>query len=164
MKAILAAAAAVVLAGCSQQQGTAPTYEQGASQRADNPAGTTYPQGKIPERSVRIPQQGRAGEERVKLSFLNRIREADPQFQTIERAVMNDQNELGIILSKNVSMDDIPALMRTLMKQMASQFPGENLTVIAYAPTEPPMPIGTGRLDARTQEMTYTPAQQNQRR
>ena len=31
-------------------------------------------------------------------------------------------------------------------------------TVIAYAPSEPPLKIGTARLHARTRQMTYTPA------
>ena len=36
------------------------------------------------------------------LAFLNRIREADPQQRTIERAMLNEQNELGLILDRNV--------------------------------------------------------------
>jgi hypothetical protein len=36
-----------------------------------------------------------------------------------------------------------------LPTQMAKAFPGQNLTVIAYAPSEPPMKIGTARLNAR---------------
>ena len=71
---------------------------------------------------------------------------------------MNDKNELGIILDRSVSMDDIPKLMRSLLKQMASEFPGQDLTIVAYAPSNPPMVIGTGRLDARSREMTYTPS------
>ena len=157
MKALLGAAAAVVLAGCSQQQGTGPAYEQGSGQNSAEA---------LPERSARLPEyQGGGGQaqEQAKLTFLKRIRDADPQYNTIERALMNERNELGIILSRNVAMDDIPTLMRSLLKQMAAEFPGENLTVIAYAPTEPPMAIGTGRLDASTREMTYTPAQQQRR-
>jgi hypothetical protein len=93
------------------------------------------------------------------MEFLNSIREADPRRQTIERALMNEQNELGIVLSRQVSMDDIPTLMRSLLKQMFSRFPGEDLTIIAYAPADPPLKIGTARLDAQTREMTYTPTQ-----
>jgi len=48
--------------------------------------------------------------------------------------------------------------MKTLLTQMAKAFPGQNLTVIAYAPSEPPLKIGTARLHARTRQMTYTPA------
>ena len=89
--------------------------------------------------------------------FLNRIRQADPQFKTIDRAVLNEQNELGLILDRSVSMDDLPALLRTMLGQMAKEFPGQDLTVIAYAPSTPPLKIGTARLDAKTRDMTYTP-------
>ena len=92
------------------------------------------------------------------MAFLNRIREADPQQRTIDRALLNEQNELGLILDRSVEMEKIPALMRTMLTQMAREFPGEDLTVIAYAPSEPPRKIGTARLDARTRDMTYTPA------
>ena len=91
------------------------------------------------------------------VEFLHQIRQADPRYQTIEKAVLNEQNELGVILNRHVDMDDVRPLMRTLLTQMARAFPGQNLTVIAYAPTEPPMKIGTARLNARTRQMTYTP-------
>jgi hypothetical protein len=51
------------------------------------------------------------------VAFLNRIRKADPQRQTIERAVFNQQNELGLILSRSVEMDKIPALMRSMLSR-----------------------------------------------
>ena len=168
MKAIWGALTAVFLAGCSQQQGTAPASEQGSAQNYDparRAANQTAPRTGAPERSARLPGVQETGQqaEQAKLGFLKRIRDADPQQKTIERALMNERNELGIILSRNVAMNDIPTLMQSLLKQMAAEFPGENLTVTAYAPTEPPMAIGTGRLDASTREMTYTPAQQQRR-
>jgi hypothetical protein len=92
------------------------------------------------------------------IAFLHRIRQADPRYQTIEKAILNEQNELGVILKRHVEMEAVRPLMRTLLTQMAKAFPGQNLTVIAYAPTQPPMPIGTARLHARTRQMTYTPA------
>lgn len=88
--------------------------------------------------------------------FLNRLRAADPQFKTIDKAVLNDQNELGLILDRSVDLDSIPALMRTMLAQMAKEFPGQDLNVSAYAPSNPPMKIGTAHLDARTREMSYT--------
>jgi hypothetical protein len=90
-------------------------------------------------------------------AFLGRLRAADPQHQTIERAVFNQQNELGLILSRSVELDKIPALMRSVLTQMARAFPGQDLTVLAYAPSNPPRKIGTARLNARTRDMTYTP-------
>ena len=91
------------------------------------------------------------------LEFLNRIREADPQQRTIERAMLNEQNELGIILDGNVEMNRIPDLMRMMLTEMAREFPGQDLTVVDYAPSNPPRKIGTAHLDGRTREMNYVP-------
>jgi len=92
------------------------------------------------------------------VAFLHQLREADPRYQTIDKAILNEQNELGVILDRRVEMEAVRPLMRTLLTQMAKAFPGQNLTVIAYAPSEPPLPIGTARFNARTRQMTYTPA------
>ena len=94
---------------------------------------------------------------RRQIEFLNRIRNSDPERRTIERAIFNDKNELGLILSRGVELDKIPALMRSMLTQMAREFPGHDLTALAYAPSNPPRKIGTARLEARTREMTYTP-------
>lgn len=91
------------------------------------------------------------------MTFLNRIRESDPKNRVIERALLNENNELGLILDRSVEMGKVPALMRTMLIEMAREFPGANLTVVAYAPSTPPRRIGTARLDGRTREMTYTP-------
>lgn len=91
------------------------------------------------------------------IKFLNRIRKADPGHETIERALFNEQNELGLILNRNVEMDKIPALMRSMLTQMARVFPGQDLTILAYTPSNPPRKIATARLNARTRDMTYTP-------
>jgi len=91
------------------------------------------------------------------LAFLNRIRDADPQQRTIERAMLNEQNELGLILDRNVEMNRIPDLMRMMLTEMAREFPGQDLTVLAYAPSNPPRKIGTAHLDSRTREMNYVP-------
>ncbi len=88
--------------------------------------------------------------------FLNQIRAADPQERTIDRALLNEQNELGLILDRGVEMDKIPALMRTILTEMAREFPGQDLTVIVYTPSEPPRKIGTARLNARSRDMSYT--------
>ena len=93
------------------------------------------------------------------MKFLNRIRAADPEQRTIQRAVMNETNELGLILNRDVPMDKIPDLMRSMLTEMASDFPGQNLTALAYAPTEPPRKIATARLNAETRDMSYTPEQ-----
>ena len=122
------------------------------------------PQGAAPWRwygpaPVQAQGQPAASELRQRqVAFLHRLRQADPRYQTIEKAVLNEDNELGVILNRQVEMDAVRPLMKTLLTQMAKAFPGQNLTVIAYAPSEPPMKIGTVRLQARTRRMTYTPA------
>jgi hypothetical protein len=92
------------------------------------------------------------------VAFVHRLRQADPRSQTIDKAVLNEQNELGVMRNRHVEMDAVRPLMRTLLTQMARAFPRQDLTVIVYAPTQPPQPIGTARLHARTRKMTYTPA------
>src|SRR4051794_20693970 len=64
--------------------------------------------------------------------FLNELRQADPSHQTIEKAMLNENNELALILNRNVDTDQIPALMRSVLTRMAREFPGQDLTVIAY--------------------------------
>ena len=46
-----------------------------------------------------------------------------------------------------------------MLKQMAGTFPNQDLTVLAYAPSDPPRKIGTAHLDAQTREMSYRPEQ-----
>jgi hypothetical protein len=92
------------------------------------------------------------------IAFLNRIRDADPQNRVIDRAMLNEQNELGLILDRSVELNRIPDLMRTMLTQMAREFPGQDLTVIAYTPSNPPRKVGTGYLNSRTREMNYVPA------
>lgn len=92
------------------------------------------------------------------VAFLHQLRQADPRYQTINRAVFNARNELGVVLDRRVEMDAIRPLLQTILTQMARTFPEQDLTVVAYAPTRPPREIGTARLQVRTGEMTYTPA------
>lgn len=121
------------------------------------PSGSSQ-QGSSDPGAVEVRGSGSGGGERQRQAdFLNRIRQSDPQYQTIEKAVLNENNELGLILSRNVQMDSIPTLMRALLTQMTKEFPGQDLTVVAYAPTEPPARIGTGRLDIRSGQMSYKP-------
>lgn len=112
---------------------------------------------------VRVEEVGRVNQTKPsdlkerQAAFLNRMRDADPQGRTIDRALLNEQNELGLILDRSVEMDKIPALMRTMLTQMAKEFPGQDLVILAYTPSNPPRKIGTARLKAATRDMTYTP-------
>ena len=109
------------------------------------------------QRSSAVYLETEADLKQRQIAFLNRIRKADPQHQSIERAVFNEQNELGLILNRSVELDKIPALMRSMLVQMARAFPGRDLTILAYTPSNPPRKIGTARLNARTRDMSYTP-------
>src|SRR5438874_13325078 len=40
-------------------------------------------------------------------AFLNEIRQADPSYRTIEKALVNENNAVGLILSRNVEMDSV---------------------------------------------------------
>lgn len=99
-----------------------------------------------------------AGLEQRRADLLNRIRAADPQQATVQRALLNEKNELGLILNRQTNLDDLPKLMRAMLAEMDRTFPGQDHTVVAYTPTNPPRTIGTARLNARTRDMTYTPA------
>jgi hypothetical protein len=114
---------------------------------------TTQPRAR--EQQFPVASQ-RAVRER-QMEFLNRIRAADPEERTIKRALLNENNDLGLILGREVEMDKIQPMMRKILIEMAKEFPGEDLTVIAYTPSNPPREIGTARLNARTRDMTYTP-------
>jgi hypothetical protein len=138
---VLVAAAALSVAGCGRQTRTQSEDVAGATVRADAPRGSSA-----------------QSTEQKKAELLNRIRAADPQQATIERALMNENNELGLVLSRQTNLDDVPKLMKAMLAEMDRAFPGQSHTVIAYAPTNPPRTIGTARLDARTRDMTYTPA------
>ena len=134
----VAAAAVLALAGCdSPPRRPAPAH-------SGEPAASG------------IPTSGESVRKR-QAAFLNRIREADPSAKTIDRALINEQGELGLILDRSVEMEKIPGLMRTMLTRMASEFPGEDLTVIAYTPSNPPRKIGTAHLNARSRDMSYTP-------
>lgn len=156
MKAIFTAAGiCLFLVGCGPQ-GTAPQTEIGYSS-SEQRASTE----RRVEAQPRLGTQVRTAhryDETEKARFLKAIRDADPNEQTIQRALMNEEGELGLILNRNVAMDDVPRLMKGMLKRMASEFPGQDLTIVAYGPSQPPMKIGTARLDARSREMTYTPA------
>lgn len=106
---------------------------------------------------LQAQEVGTASRQR-QVAFLQQLRDADPRYQTIDKAILNEQNELGVILDRQVEMDAVRPLMRTLLTHMAKAFPRQHLTVIAYAPSEPPLQIGTARFNARTRQMTYTPA------
>jgi hypothetical protein len=111
------------------------------------------------EPDVFHPRCRRRQRETAAGGFFNRIRQADPDHRTIDRAMLNERNELGLILDRTVEMDRVPDLMRSILAQMAREFPGQDLSVLAYTPSNPLHKIGTAQFDTQTRDMTYTPTQ-----
>jgi hypothetical protein len=134
----------ILLAGCGRQTPTRGSADASGVEAASST-------------SPRSAASNRSSEQR-RAELLNRIRAADPQQATIVRALLNENNELGLVLSRQANLDDVPKLLRTMLAELDKSFPGQNHTAIAYTPTNPPQTIGTARLDARTRDMTYTPA------
>jgi hypothetical protein len=124
---------------------TALTKEQ---RRAVQPQKTKDLKQQQPENTKDLRQQ--------QLAFLNRIRETDPEHRTIDRALINEQNELELILSDSVEVEKMPIVMRVMLKQMSGAFPGQDLTVFTYSSSTPPRKIGTAHLDGQTGKMDYT--------
>lgn len=88
--------------------------------------------------------------------FLNRFRKENPQ-PTIDRAFINEQSELGVVFNPAVEMDKLPDLMKTILEKMGQDFPDQDLTIVAYTPSDPPRKVGTGQRNAKTGENSYTP-------
>jgi hypothetical protein len=146
LTSLVAVLVATFSSGCGRQ---APTRQQSQDSYAQAPA----------PRDISAESRRSSGSlEQRRAELLNRIRAADPQQATIERALINERNELGLILNRQANLDDVPKLVKAMLAQMENSFPNQDHTVVAYAPTNPPRTIGTGHSNARTREMTYTPA------
>lgn len=150
----------VAVAGCGPAP--APTTQTaprpGATPEVRYNPGDNRGPSSAPDRPNNPGPRASADQRQRQMDLLERIRKADPQFNTIEKAMMNSDNDLGLILDRRVQMDDVPKLLKAMLAQMAKEFPNEDLEVIAYAPSNPPLKIGTAQLNARTREATYTPA------
>ncbi|HXA08442.1 MAG TPA: hypothetical protein VNW28_00580 [Chthoniobacterales bacterium] len=88
---------------------------------------------------------------------LNRIRQRDGLNSTIDRTLLDEQNQLGVVLFSTVTPDKVPALMRTVMTEMAQEFPNDNVTLTVYASANPPRKMGTAHRDGQTGEVSYVP-------
>lgn len=90
--------------------------------------------------------------------YLNRIRQGDA-FDAIDRTLVNDQNQLGVVLSAQITPENTAALMKKAMEELAHRFPDEDMTLDAYAPTTPLRKLGTVHYSAQSGQITYQPAQ-----
>ncbi len=75
------------------------------------------------ERAAQVPE---ATKERW--NYLNRIRQGDAFNGSIARTLVTDENELGVVLSSGVTLDQVPGLMRQIMTEMAQEFPRQDMT------------------------------------
>jgi hypothetical protein len=110
------------------------------------------------DRALRAKRAAAAPEStREQWAYLDRIRQRDPFNSSIERTLLTDQNEAGLVLSSSVTADKVPALMSEVMKEMAQKFPHQDVTLTVFAAATPPRKIGTAHLNGQTGETTYTP-------
>jgi uncharacterized ParB-like nuclease family protein len=127
-------------------------FSLGACHRPQAAAEAPSEQQSREERAAQLPESTQRHR-----TYLNRIRQADALNTSIDRTLVNDQNQLGFVLSSSVTPDKVPALMRTVMTGMAQEFPREDLTLTVYAASTPPYQIGTAHLDGQSGKTTYTP-------
>jgi hypothetical protein len=87
-------------------------------------------------------------------SFLTRIRVADPDYRLVLMAGLKE-NELSLLLSRFVKTDEIPTLVTGLAGLLSKQFPGENLTVVAFRPNVPLTEAGIAHVNGGTGQISY---------
>jgi hypothetical protein len=68
-----------------------------------SPQGIPFSGGLEWRSAVHLETEGNLKQRQIE--FLNRIRKSDAQHRTIERALFNDRNELGLILNRSVELD-----------------------------------------------------------
>jgi len=93
------------------------------------------------------------------IGYLNRVRGSDPDRRTFERAFLNEQNEVGLVLNADTDINRLPNLMQTILPQMAREFQSHDLVVVVYASAVPPRKVGTVRADAARRTLNYLPAE-----
>jgi hypothetical protein len=136
------------LSGCDRHDSSPPT-----SQIQTTPAA----QNQTPTAALRDAGNGKSNLRQV--IVLNRLAKQDPAHLSMDRATITDQNDVGVNLSKNVEMDKVPDLMRSIVDKLGQEFPEEDLTIAAYV-SDPPHRAGKAHRDAKTKETSYTPEPQ----
>jgi hypothetical protein len=106
------------------------------------------------QRAARAAEVPRPIQERW--DYLNRIRQADT-YDVISRTRVDDQNQLGVVLAANLTPEQTEELMKKALEAVAKKFPAEDVTLDAYAPTNPLRKLGTARYNAQNRQVTYTP-------
>jgi hypothetical protein len=113
------------------------------------------------EREVRATQAARAAKApeatRQHLAYLDRLRQRDPFNSSIERSLLTDQSEAGVVLSASIPADKVAGLMQEIMKEMAQKFPHEDISLTVFASSAPTKQIGIAHLSGQTEETSYAP-------
>ena len=63
--------------------------------------------------------------------------------------------EIAIMLSPDLALDEVPTVMEQAAKDLARRFPGIDLTIVGYAPADPPMPVGRADFNSRTGQTSF---------
>ena len=115
-------------------------------------AGVAWAQGEEPGAGPVSPPVSR---EARGAEFLTRIRVADPDYRLILMACLKER-ELNLLLSRYATARDVPILVKGLLEQLRQQFPGEDLSVVAFRPIVPLKEAATAKLQGTTGAITYT--------
>ena len=92
-------------------------------------------------------------------TYLNRIRQSDDLDSSIDRTLLTEKNELGVVLYSRVTAEQVPAVMRKVMTAMVQEFPSQDVTIVVYGASAPPHRVGIAQLDGQTGQTRYTPGQ-----
>jgi hypothetical protein len=71
----------------------------------------------------------------------------------IQDAYVRDSNKLGVVISSTVTPNDVQPLASSLVKGMRQSFPGQDLTVLMYAPDK--KLVLTAQYDDQSQQIQY---------
>jgi hypothetical protein len=145
-------ALALSLAGCRSQPGATPP----APPPAPPSSATVHRTATAPERTASAPETGSAKALRQKqIAFLNGLRRSDPQFALVREVRSDAGGEPALMLQRELPAKTANALLKAALARLMQEFPGEDLKIAAYAPTQPSVPIGAAQLDAETLQISY---------
>jgi hypothetical protein len=72
----------------------------------------------------------------------------------IKDAYVRDDNKLGVVISPEVSPNEVRPLAKSLVQGFQKNFPGQNLSVLVYGPDK--QLILTTRYDRATNQIQYS--------
>jgi hypothetical protein len=106
------------------------------------------------QRAARAEQVPQPVQERW--DYLNRMRQSDA-YSGIDRTRVDKENQLGVVLAANLTPSQVESTMKKAMESLARKFPNADMTLDAYAPSEPLRKLGTARFNAQSGQVAYAP-------